>query len=51
VLATDPEAVAAMNRHGLDIEHHRSRLLTRAIRYEGADLVINRHENNSAPCQ
>jgi protein-tyrosine-phosphatase len=41
VLATDPEAVAAMNRHGLDIGNHRSRLLTRAIlANEGADLVI-----------
>jgi protein-tyrosine-phosphatase len=41
VLTTDPEAVAAMSRHGLDIRTHRPRLLTHAIlTNEGADLVI-----------
>lgn len=40
-IGTDPEAIAAMNRHGLDIRNHRPRLLTRAIlANEGADLVM-----------
>jgi protein-tyrosine-phosphatase len=38
---TDPDAVWAMKRHGIDINTHLPRLLTRTIlANEGADLVI-----------